>query len=206
MSVYFETGAFFEEGAFFESAALPQPPTAIDIGAPGNAIFALPFRGIGASIADLDMLYGLVGHEEALEDILPIFLLGTRLGQMRAYGMEIPRPAIRDQCVESFATLLDVDDMTVEANPAGTNLFGFVGLTTRPVATVTIDNSDGHVTELDARELLLGCPAGLHWDIGHQAFVRELVGVVSAVVLDGTRAQITFGMSARRTRAPNITD
>jgi hypothetical protein len=205
VSVFFEVGAFFEEGAFYEALA-PVVPVAIDIGEPGHPIFALPFRALGGSVADLDLLYGILNREDAIEDIQPIFFLTTRAGTMRAYGLEVPRQAILDEVVEASATLMEVDDVSVEGNPAGTNLFGFVGLTTRPMTTVTLNNSDGALSDLDDRELLMGCPAALFWDVGHAILVPELIGTVNGINDEGPLTRITFGMSARRTRAPNVTD
>lgn len=205
MSVFFEVGQFYEEGAFFESLVVA-PPAIIDIGSPGDPIHALPFRALGGSVADLDMLYGVLGATDAQQDIQPIFTLATRSGLIRAFGFEVPRQGILDVVAEAYATLIEVEDCIIEANPAGPNLFGSVALTTRPMSTVTLDNSDGYWTALDERELLIGAPAGLLWDVAHQVLVPELVGVVSAVVIDGPRATLTFGHAARKTNAPNITD
>jgi hypothetical protein len=161
---------------------------------------------LGGSIIDNDLLYGVLGQDTYDLDIQPIFFLSTRSGLIRAFGFEVPRASIREAVVESYATLMEVEDVTVEGNPAGANLFGNVSLTPRPMSTVTIDNSDGFITELDEKELLMGAPAGLYWDIAHQVLMPELVGVVAAVVLDGTRATITYGHASRRTNAPSVSD
>lgn len=203
---FFEEGAFFEPGAFFEEGVVaPIIPAVIDIGEPGNPLHALPFRAVGGSVADLDLLYGVLGSDPQAQDIQPIFVLGTRAGIYRAFGIERPREGILDAVVEGFPTLIDVSDSVVEGNAAGPNLFSPISLTTLPTITVTINNSDGMITDLNERELLMGCAAGLLWDVNHAVIVPELVGTVSAVD-DGVEATITFGMSARRSRSPNITD
>jgi hypothetical protein len=202
--IYFEAG-YFEDGYFEPLVIVPEIPAVIDIGEPGNPLHALPFRAAGGSVADLDLLYGVLGRDPQAQDIQPIFILGTRTGIYRAYGLEVPRQGILDTVVEGFATLIEVGDSVVEGNPAGPNLFSPISLTTRPTMTVVLNNSDGSITDLSERELLMGCPAGLLWDVNHTVIVPELVGTVSAVD-DGIEATITFGMSARPPRAPNITD
>ena len=189
---------------FYQSLAVA-PPVLINLGSPGAPVHALPFRALGGSIADLDLLYGVLG-KEGQEDIQPIFCLGSRANLLRCFGYEIPRQAIQDACIESYATLLGMEDIIIEANPAGSNLFGFVGLTTRPMSTVRLDNTDGYWSLLAATELLLNSPAGAFVDVAHSVVVPLLTGTVSAYRFEGSVAVLTYGFQARRKSAPSVSD
>lgn len=184
------------------------PPISLDIGEPGDPVKALPFRALGGSVVDLDVLYGILGANDAAHDWKPLFAIATRAGILHLFVTEQPRQAILDLVAEAHVTLMpdSIEDFVVEGNPAGTNLFGSVQFTTRPTSSVVIDNSDGQMTQMDERELLMGCPAGLWWDINHQVLLPELVGVLSGIQLEGTRAVVTWGHASRRSLAPNISD
>jgi hypothetical protein len=198
----FCAAGFCEDGFFQLLTVLPPLPLMLNLGEPGDPVSALPFRAAGSSVGDLDLLYGVLGADPAHQDVQPIFAIALRAGISWVWAFERPREAILAIVVE-YGRLLDIEDVTVEANPSGPNLFGSVALTTRPLTSVVVDDSDGRFTALSERELLLGAPAGLWWDVAHQVLVPELVGVIQAVASDGVRATITFGHTQRQRNAPS---
>ena len=195
-NVFVESG-WVEDGYFELAVIVPVIPAVLNLGAPGAAVHALPFRTLGGSVIDLDLLYGIVGHEAELADIQPIFAVATREGLIRAYGEEIPRQAIQDACIETFATLLEIEDIIIEGNPLGDNLFGSMGLTTRPMSSVTLDNSDGEWNRLVLRELMLYAPAGLFIDIGGTVVAPLMTGTISSIRFEGAQVIITYGFATR---------
>lgn len=197
-NVYIEAG-YIEDG-YYELLAVvpPTTPVSLLLGTPGHATHALPFRALGGSVVDLDLLYGLLGHQSAMEDIQPIFALGLRATSIRAFGYEIPRQAILDAVIEAYATLLEVEDITIEGNPAGDNLFGYVGLTTRPISSVRLSNVDRFWNRLVERELILNAPAGLFADISHQVVLPALTGTITGYVFEGSSILLSYGFAGRR--------
>src|SRR5215471_4383535 len=109
-NVFCDAG-MFEDGFIELRVPAVAPPAILALGSPGAAIYALPFRTLGGSVIDLDLLAGLVSGDPAGEDIQPIFAFASRGGMIRSFGKELPRQAIQDACVESFATLLSVEDI-----------------------------------------------------------------------------------------------
>ena len=202
-TVFVQSG--FVDDGFFEALVIapPQAPAVLNLGDYGAPVHALPFRALGGSVADLDLLYGVLGHEADLDDIQPIWGLLSVGGGIRAFGHEIPRQAILDIVIEAQATLLDVEDIVIEANPAGDNLFGYVGLTTRPMSSVRLDNSDGYWTTLVLLELILNSPAGLFVDVAHAVTVPLLTGTITGYEFDGSEVVVTYGFEVRRKLSPS---
>ena len=198
-----QDGAFALPGQFFLDEVVAAPAI-INLGVPGAPTHLLPFRALGGSVVDLDLLYGVLGHQADLDDVQPIFALGTRSGMIRTYGYEIPRAAIQAAVQECYATLLDIEDVVIESNPAGSNLFGSVASTTRPISSVTIANTDGVFHQLMLRELLLNAPAGLFIDIAHTTVAPVLTGTVTSIRFDGPNVVITYGFQSRNKAAPRI--
>jgi hypothetical protein len=197
----------FIESGFFEEL-VPIAPAILDLGLVGAAAHRLPFRALGGSVADFDLLYGIVGREDAEQDVQPLFGLMSRTGLIRVFGREVPRQGILDApgVIEAYATLKRVEPIVIEANPAGPNLFGSVALTTRPISSVTIDNSDGYWDLLTLRELILGAPAGLFYDIGHEVIMPVLVGTISAYEISAGEIVLSYGMVAKRRVSPQLAD
>src|SRR5262245_23223606 len=102
----FVNAGYVEDGYYELIVVTPPPPAVINIGAPGAALTQLPYRSLGGSVIDLDLLYGLLNAPERQLDIQPIFAIATRAGVIRAWGYEVPRQGVRDVCLETFSTLL----------------------------------------------------------------------------------------------------
>ena len=201
----FVNAGFIDDGFFAPVVPIVTVPAIINLGAPGDAVYALPFRALGGSVIDLDLLYGLIGAEERQEDIQPIFALGTREGMIRAFGKEMLREGIQALCVETFATLERIEDIVIEGSPLGPNLFGSVGLTTLPTFSVTLDNSDGVLSQLILRELMMYAPAGIFADVAHTVVSPVITGTVTDIEFESSKVIITGGMSARVTGARSLT-
>jgi hypothetical protein len=194
---FFEEGAFFEPGAFF-AEIIPAAPAIINLGLVGNPLHALPFRALGGSVADLDLLYGVLGKEAWKEDIQPFFTVMLRDGEIRLFGYELPRAGILDATFHAAATLMRCDRVRIEGNPAGDNLFGYVGLTTRPISRVQLRDPSGEWMRLIDLELVLNAPAGLYVDIAHSVVMPVLTGTITGYRLDGSTVELDYGMSTRR--------
>lgn len=202
---FFEDGAFFQPGAFFEELVV-EAPEIINLGTRAEPAHLLPYKALGGSVSDLDLLYGVIGSE-GIRDIRPFFVLGARNGFLRYFGTELPRAALEAAMIEVHTTLMPdgLEDIVIEANPAGDNLFGFVAMTTRPLSSVRLNNSDGYWHAFITRELLLHSPAGLYVDLNQQVALPILVGTIADYDFDGDAIVLTYGFN-RPHHKPLIVD
>jgi hypothetical protein len=199
----FVAAGFVVDGFYAPLSVVPptpmQPPAIIHLGTRAAVVHALPFRALGGSVADLDLLHGVLGKQAWREDIQPIFAVALRDGEIRVCGFEVPRPAILAVAFHGSASLLRVANVRIEGNPAGDNLFGYVGLTTRPISQVVVDNTNGEWSRLVDLELVQHAPSGLYVDIAHTVVMPVLTGTIVDYEEDEDGGMIlSYGQAARR--------